>query len=137
MPRTLFKTASAAFLAAAIGFAGLTAPALAGSQISIGLSPQNADQEQAMKLGLGLYAISQHLSGNGGIVQNGNGNAAGVAQLGSGNFGVVHQEGNGHNGTVQQAGSNNTCGLFQFGENTDGQCVQNGVETGTTFQFGW
>lgn len=138
MIRTFTKTVTAALLATTIGLTALSAPAYAGGQISIGLTPQDAEQEKAMKLGLGFYALVQAIeSKNGGIVQNGNGNAAGVAQNGNGNWGVVHQEGDGHTGTIEQNGDGNTCGLFQFGENTNGQCVQNGGETGTTIQIGW
>lgn len=137
MTATFAKTASAALIAAMIGLGTMTAPAQAGGQFSIGISPATQEQENAMKVGLLFYGIAQHLSKNGGAVQNGNGNSAGIVQDGNGNFGVVHQEGDGHNGTVQQAGNNNACGLFQFGENTDGQCLQTGGQTGTTFQFGW
>jgi hypothetical protein len=137
MTRTFAKTASAALLAIGLGLGAMTGPALAGGQISFGVTAADPEQAQAMRLGMLFYGIAGNLSRNGGIVQHGNGNAAGVVQGGNGNFGVVHQVGNGHNGTIEQAGSNNTCGLFQFGENTDGRCVQNGGETGTTFQFGW
>lgn len=137
MPRTITKTAAAALIAFTMGSGAMIVPAEAGGQISIGLAPSNQQQANAMKFGLFAYALAEGLSGQGGIVQNGNGNGAGIAQGGNGNFGVVVQDGNGHNGTIRQAGSNNTCGLFQFGHNTNGRCLQSGGQTGTTFQFGW
>lgn len=130
------KTLTAALAAAMIGTASLAAPAMAG-QVSINLTPADAEQEKAMRFGLGMYALVNGIK-NGGIKQNGSGNAAGLAQNGSGNLGVVHQEGDGHNGTLEQNGNNNACGLFQFGKNTDGHVQQNG-DGGTcaTVQFGW
>ncbi|MBO6719963.1 MAG: curlin [Rhizobiaceae bacterium] len=131
------KTLTAALAAAMIGTASLTVPATAGGQISINLAPANAEQEQAMRVGLGMYALFHGIQ-NGGITQNGSGNAAGLMQNGSGNLGVVHQEGSGHNGTLQQNGNGNACGLFQFGQNTNGHVQQNGNGgTCATLQFGW
>jgi len=138
MTRNIFTSAKAALVAIFIGTAGLTAPAMAGGQISIGITPTDPDQANAMRVGLGIYSLVQGMKQGGGISQNGNGNAAGLVQNGFGNTGVVHQEGNGHTGTVEQNGHNNACGLFQFGENTDGKCVQNGNgQTGITAQFGF
>lgn len=131
------KTLKAALAAIMIGTASLTAPAFAGGQISINLAPADADQEKAMRMGLGMYALFNGIK-NGGITQNGNGNAAGLMQNGSGNLGVVHQEGDGHNGTLVQNGNGNACGLFQFGKNTNGHVQQNGNGgTCATLQFGW
>jgi len=133
MSRTRFATVIAAAVA---GTATLAAPALAG-QISIDLVPANAEQAQAMRVGLGMYALANGFS-NGGIRQNGFGNMAGLAQNGSGNLGVVHQEGDGHVGTLAQNGNGNAYGLFQFGRSTQGHVQQNGTGgTGATFQFGW
>ena len=131
MTRKSLTTALAAIL---IGTA--SAPALAG-QVSINLEPTNAQQEQAMRMGLGFYALANGFK-NGGIKQNGIGNAAGLLQNGSGNLGVVHQQGDGHVGTLQQNGNDNACGLFQFGKNTEGHVGQNG-DGGTcaTLQVGW
>ncbi|MEX0956882.1 MAG: curlin [Rhizobiaceae bacterium] len=130
------KTLTAALAAMMISTASLTVPAMAG-QVSINLTPADADQEKAMRVGLGMYALFNGIK-NGGITQNGTGNSAGLAQNGSGNLGVVHQEGEGHNGTLQQNGNNNACGLFQFGKNTNGHVEQNG-DGGTcaTVQIGW
>jgi len=124
---------------AAILISGLSAtPALAGGSFSITLNPQNHEQEQLMRAGLIAAGIANEMSKQGGIKQNGFGNAAGLLQNGFGNHGIVLQEGNGHNGTLQQHGSNHAYGLFQFGKNTEGHVVQNGYgQTGTTFQFGW
>lgn len=135
MNRTFAKTASLA-LAAVIGMGTLAAPAQAGGQIGINIAPQTAQQEQAMKLGLGFYALYNGIQ-NGGITQNGINNVAGLMQGGSGNLGVVHQEGNNHNGTLQQQGGGNTYGLFQFGNGTDAHVNQSGGQTGLGFVFGW
>ena len=124
-------------LAAALIAMTVAAPAHAGGQVSFDFKPANAEQDQAMRMGLGLYALTQGIK-NGGIKQLGNGNMDGLAQNGSGNLGIVHQEGDGHNGTLTQNGNNNACGLFQFGKNTDGHVTQNG-DGGTcaTVQVGW
>lgn len=133
MTRTRFATLTTAAL---IGAASLASPAFAG-QISINLSPADAEQAQAMRVGLGIYALANGFK-NGGIKQHGFGNAAGLAQNGTGNLGVVHQEGDGHSGTLAQNGNGNTYGLFQFGKNTNGHVQQAGNGgTGATFQFGW
>ena len=130
------KTLTAALAAAMIGTASLTVPATAG-QISINLTPADAEQEKAMRMGLGMYALFNGIK-NGGITQHGTGNAAGLMQNGSGNLGVVHQEGEGHVGTLEQNGNGNACGLFQFGKNTEGHVQQNGNGgTCASFQFGW
>ena len=132
------KTLVTALAAAMIGTGSLAAaPAFAGGQLSISIVPASADQEQAMRMGLGMYALVNGIK-NGGIKQNGFGNMAGLVQNGSGNLGVVHQEGDGHVGTLEQNGNNNACGLFQFGKTTDGHIQQNGNGgTCATFQFGW
>ncbi|MCR9239590.1 MAG: curlin [Alphaproteobacteria bacterium] len=137
MTRTTLKTTLAALTIATV--AALTAtPSMAGGSISVSLTPQDAEQEKAMRAGLTIFGIVNGIKNGGHIGQNGNGNTAGLGQNGSGNLGIVHQEGDGHNGTVQQNGNNNAHGLFQFGENTDGHVAQNGNgETGATFQFGW
>lgn len=125
--------------AAAVIMSGLsTSPALAGGSFSFTLNPQNHEQEQLMRAGLIAAGIANEMSKQGGIKQNGFGNAAGILQNGFGNHGILVQDGNGHNGTVQQHGNNHAYGLFQFGKNTNGHVVQNGYgQTGTTFQFGW
>lgn len=135
------KTASAlkaSLVILSIGTAGMmTAPAAAGGSVSISVAPTNARQEQAMRAGLGIYALYNGIK-NGGIRQKGFNNSAGLLQNGSGNLGVVHQRGNGHNGTLQQNGNGNSHGLFQFGSNTNGHIAQTGNGgTGATFQFGW
>ncbi len=133
MPSPVRNTIAAALIA--IPAAAL--PAHAGGQVSFDLQPANAEQAQAMRMGLGLYALTQGIR-NGGIRQIGNGNAAGLAQNGSGNLGVVHQQGDGHTGTLTQNGNGNACGLFQFGKNTDGHVTQNGDGGAcATVQVGW
>ncbi|MES0882867.1 curlin [Roseibium sp. SCP14] len=123
--------------AATIGTLTAT-PALAGGSFSFTLNPQSAEQHQLMRAGLFAAAMANDMSKQGGIKQNGFGNAAGILQNGFGNQGIVIQDGNGHNGTIRQNGNDNAYGLFQFGRNTNGHVVQNGHgRTGTTFQFGW
>lgn len=133
---TTLKTLMAGLVAATFGTAAMTVPASAGGQISITVLPGNAKHEQAMRAGLGIYAIAQGVK-NGSIKQHGHNNSAGLKQFGQGNLGIVHQEGKGHNGTLTQNGNNNAHGLFQFGKNTNGHVNQHGGQTGATFQFGW
>ena len=123
--------------AAALAITTLAAPAaFAGGSISFEVNPTNADEANAIRLGLAIYQIA-----NGAdpahVYQNGNGNAAGIGQSGGGNTGVVHQEGNGHHGTLAQNGCD-SYGIFQFGEGTNANVAQgNGCNTGLLFQFGW
>lgn len=137
MVRNITKTAIAGLIAATIGMAALTAPAQANGQISINFNPTTADEAQAVRLGLGFYALYQGIQGSGGITQNGINNMAGVLQNGGGNFGVIHQEGNDHNGTLEQNGGGNSYGLFQFGKGTNAHVNQHGGQTGLGFVFGW
>lgn len=131
------RTFKALIAAAIIGSAGLASPAFAGGQISISVAPGSAKSEKAMRLGLGIYALANGFK-NGGIKQNGFGNAAGLLQNGNGNLGVIDQQGNGHEGTLEQNGNGNAYGLFQFGKKTKGNVQQNGNGgTGATFQLGW
>ena len=123
--------------AAALAITTLAAPAaFAGGSVSFEVNPTNADEANAIRLGLAIYQIA-----NGAdpahVYQNGNGNAAGIGQSGGGNTGVVHQEGNGHTGTLAQNGCD-SYGIFQFGEGTNANVAQgNGCQTGLLFQFGW
>ena len=112
-------------------------PALAGGSISIEINPSNADEANAIRAGLGIYALAKALEGDANILQNGNGNAAGIGQNGGGNFGVIQQEGNGHEAVLAQNGGGNAYGIFQFGEGTSGQVSQSGGDTGLLFQFGF
>lgn len=136
MTITARKALATALTALVVSTAALAAPAHAGS-VSINLQPRNADEDRAMRAGLGIYALVNAVQ-NGSIRQIGSGNSAGLAQNGSGNLGIVHQEGNGHSGTLAQNGNGNSYGLFQFGRNTSKHVTQNGNGgTGATFQFGW
>ena len=81
MKRSTLKTAIAA-LTIASAAALTSAPALAGGSISISLSPQDSEQEQAMRAGLLIYGIANGIKNGGLIGQNGNGNTAGLAQSG-------------------------------------------------------
>ena len=129
---------TATVLAAAIGAAALSTPAAAGGQVALTFNARDADEAQAMRMGLGLYALANGLKSGGNIVQRGFGNMAGLAQAGSGNFGVVHQEGDGHAGTLTQTGNGNAHGLFQFGGNTDAHVSQTGNgQAGATVVLGW
>jgi len=111
--------------------------AFAGGSISFEVNPSNADEANAIRLGLALYSIAQAIEGDAHVHQAGHGNGAGIAQSGGGNFGVVHQEGNGHTGTLAQNGCD-SYGIFQFGEGTNANVAQgNGCQTGLLFQFGW
>lgn len=131
-------TLIAAVTAATITTFSLTVPAAAGGSVSFDFRPQNARQENAMRLGLGIYGIINSAQNGGTIRQRGHNNRAGVGQNGSGNYGIVHQEGNGHNGTLNQNGNGNAYGIFQFGENTNANVSQYGNGgTGATFVFGW
>lgn len=123
--------------AAALGTCLVSAPALAGGSVSIGVHPTNPEEARMLQQGLRVYALSQDIK-EGRITQRGHDNSAGLQQNGRGNLGIVHQEGTGHEGTVRQNGNGNAYGLFQFGENTSGHAEQNGDnQSGATFQFGW
>lgn len=131
------KTVAAALAATVIAISA--GPAMAAGQISIGFSPTDPDQAQALGLGLQVFSLVQGLSSTGANVhQNGNGNSAGGNQHGSGNNGLIWQEGDNHDGTIHQNGNNNACGLFQFGNATKAQCLQNGNNnSGITTVFGF
>lgn len=128
------------FAAAALAMtisAPLATPVDAGNSLSISITPGNAEEEQALRFGLALYALHQDIEANGHVTQNGVNNAAGIYQGGPNNQGIIHQEGSGHVGTISQTGGNNAHGLFQFGENTEAHVEQTGGQAGLTLQFGW
>lgn len=129
--------AFSAILAVSAALAPVTAEAGSGGQISISISPQNAEEAQMMRFGLALIALGQDAERNGHVTQRGLNNAAGIYQGGPNNQAIVHQEGCNHTGTVTQQNGHNAAGLFQFGCNTNGHIAQNGGETGITLQFGW
>ncbi len=132
------KTLVAGLTAATIASMSFVAPASAGGSLSIDLQPQNARQANAMRIGLGIYALINEAQNGGSIRQRGNNNRAGLAQNGGGNQGIIHQEGAGHTGTLNQTGNGNSYGLFQFGKNTNANVNQYGNGgTGATFVFGW
>lgn len=105
-------------------------------QLSINLSPSNAEQHRMLQLGLGVYGLVRDID-NGSITQNGNHNSAGLRQGGSRNLGIVHQEGDRHTGTLDQQGGDNSYGLFQFGRGTEAHVRQDGGRSGLGFVFGW
>lgn len=122
---------------AALTASTLAAPALAGGSVAVNITPANAQEAQALRFGLALFALHQDIQTNGHVTQNGVGNAAGIAQGGPNNQAIIHQEGCNHTGTVNQTGGNNAYGLFQFGCNTTSHVNQTGGQTGLTLQFGW
>ncbi len=135
------KTATQ-FIAAtltAIALSVAASPAMAGGQMTIGFSPSDPDQAQALDTGLKIFSLFQGLSATGANVrQNGSFNTAGFNQNGSGNHGLIFQNGKGHNGTINQNGNNNSCGLFQFGQATNAHCAQSGNNrSGITTVFGF
>ena len=125
-------------LSAAIALAGLTAiPAYAGGSIAIEITPQSAEEEQAMRLGLGLISLAMALDSAANVAQNGTGNAAGIAQAGGDDFGLIVQDGANNTGTLNQGAGSNAYGIFQFGEGNDAAVAQSGGDTGILIQLGW
>lgn len=133
MTLTKLKLTSIIALVAAAGT--MATPSIAG-QVSINFAPANANQQQMMQAGLGLYALVNGIQ-NGSISQKGLNNVAGLMQGGGNNLGIVHQDGNGHNGSLTQQNGNNSYGLFQFGSGTNAHVNQYGGQTGLGFVFGW
>ena len=133
--KTLIATLAAATLSSAL----LVGPAAAGGSISFTYTPTNAQDAQALKMGLTIYSMYQYSQANGGgITQKGLMNAAGLGQNGSGNLGVIYQNGIGNTGTLQQNGNNNAYGIFQFGHGGNTAVTQNGNgQTGITVQGSW
>ena len=136
---TKFRTIPAALIAASLlATTTFAAPAVAGGQISIAIEPKNEDERNAMRFGLGLFAIAKAIESDAYIEQNGNGNGAGIAQGGSGSFGVIQQDGDGHTATLNQQGDNQAFGIFQVGEGTEGHVDQQiDGDTGLLFQIGF
>jgi len=114
------------------------APVAADGAISLTLSPRNQRQADALRFGLGLYALHQHIEGGGTVRQFGRDNTAGLAQRGQDNFGLIDQRGSGHTGTLAQTGNGNAFGLFQSGRRTTAHVGQTGNGgTGVTFVHGF
>lgn len=139
------KTLSAAVTAAALttsaltlGLAPVAADAGSRGQVSVSITPTNADEARMLRMGLAMYMLHQDVRANGHVTQRGVNNAAGIAQGGRNNQAIIHQQGCNHNGTISQQGNNNAYGLFQFGCNTSGHVSQVGNNnTGLTLQLGW
>lgn len=129
--------AFAAAFASAIALPMLPATAGPSGQVAINITPTNAQDAQALRFGLALFALSQDIDANGHVTQHGINNAAGIYQGGRNNQAIIHQEGRGHNGSINQTGGNNSYGLFQFGNNTSGHVNQTGGQSGLTLLFGW
>lgn len=135
----LGKTAARTLAAAALAGALLAPAAHAGGsgQLAINIAPRTAQEAQALRLGLALFALHQDIEANGHVTQRGVHNAAGIYQGGPNNRAIIHQEGCNHTGTVTQRNGNNAAGLFQFGCNTNAHMTQRGNETGVTVVVGW
>ncbi|PVH29322.1 curlin [Pararhodobacter oceanensis] len=129
--------ALAAAFASAVALPLAPAAAGSGGQVSINIAPQNAQEEQALRFGLAVFALAQDIDANGHVTQIGANNAAGIAQGGPNNQAIIHQEGCNHDGSITQSGGHNAHGLFQFGCNTSGHVNQTGGQAGLTLQFGW
>lgn len=122
MFRTFTRSAA---LSLSLAMAAL--PAWSDGSISLTLTPRNAGEANALRLGLGLYALQQHLEGGGSIEQFGRDNAAALQQTGDGNWGLIRQQGQGHTGILTQTGNANAYALFQSGKGTDAQINQSGT----------
>ena len=125
-----------AFAAALAASTALPMAASAGGSVGLTIAPSNAQEAQALRIGLALYALHNDIQANGHVTQHGVNNAAGIAQ-GSTDQAIIHQEGAGHTGTITQTGGNNAYGLFQFGQNTNAAVTQTGGQSGLTLLFGW
>ena len=113
-------------------------PALADTVISLQLSPRNAQEADALRLGLALYAIHREFRSEAVIDQIGQGNAAGIVQLGQGNLGLIRQRGRDHTATLGQTGTGQAFAIFQNGRGTRADVVQTGpASAGILFQYGW
>lgn len=122
-------------LIAALGLAPL--PAAADGMISLTLTPRDAGEAAALRLGLGLYALHRHIDGGGSIRQFGQDNAARLMQQGGGNWGLIDQRGSGHSGMIAQTGGGNAHALFQSGKGARALITQSGGQVGITFQHGF
>lgn len=110
-------------------------PAFADNVISLQLSPRNAQEADALRLGLALYAIHREFRSGASIDQIGQGNAAGIVQGGPGNFGLIRQRGRDHLALLEQSGRNGSYAIFQSGKGTTAQVRDAG--TGILLQYGW
>ena len=125
------------FILSALTALSLMAPAHAGGSINVEITPTNAEEEMAMRMGLAFYQLAVNDDASALINQIGNMNGAGIAQNGSGNLGIIDQKGNGHYATLEQNGNNNAYGIFQFGNGANAAVAQNGNgKTGILLQFG-
>jgi hypothetical protein len=125
-------------LVAALAAAPLTAPLIAAADAvaSVTLTPRNDREVGLMRLGLGLYALREHLRDGGTIRQFGQQNAATLVQ-GSGNWGLIEQRGTGHTAALEQSGTGNVQGVFQSGKGTFAAVNQTGGQTGIVIQYGF
>ena len=113
-------------------------PTRADTVISLQLSPRNAQEADALRVGLALYAIHRNVRSEAGIDQIGQGNVAGIVQLGQGNLGLIRQRGRDHNATLGQTGTGQAFAIFQNGRGTRADVAQTGpASAGILFQYGW
>lgn len=112
-------------------------PALADGTLTLSLTPRDAREAAALRLGLGLYALHRHLDQGGTLRQFGQDNAAMLRQQGGGNWGLIDQRGSGHTGTLEQTGGGNAHALFQSGKGTRAAVTQTGGQVGITFLHGF
>lgn len=116
----------------------LAAPAAqADGTIAFTFTPRTAEEAQALRLGIALYALSRDIDGAE-VRQRGQGNRAEVRQHGRGNLGIVHQDGSGHTSSLTQRGRNNAQVIVQAGRGTSAEVYQRGRgQAGLVFLFGW
>ena len=120
-------------LAVILGLSAL--PMQAENQISLSLTPRNAQEARVLRFGLAFYVLDRGLRSGATINQIGRDNAAGIAQFGDGNFGLIRQRGNGHTATLDQPGQTGAYAIFQSGKSTQAQVRDGG--TGVLLQYGW
>ena len=128
--KTSLKTAIVALGLATLAMTGLTAPAEAKGQLSIGINAdKNSDAGKALTIIDTIIAHAPLAGGNGNhgkIKQKGKLNSAGLKQKGKGNSTGIVQDCNGCSTTVAQNGNNNTQGVLQFGDGASSNVQQNG-----------
>jgi hypothetical protein len=137
MNRISFKGLITAALIGALGQMALSAPAYAGSWISMNVAPSDSGDAGMLSSGLQLYGLYRNFK-DGNIEQMGRNNSAGLSQNGRGNLGIIRQQGSEHAATLQQDGNDNAYGIFQFGRGSQVHVRQNGNNrSGATVSYGW
>ena len=131
----ILKSALIALGLGAMTLTGLTAPAAAAGQISIGIkADKNTDEGKALT----IFNAIVNGAAKAKIKQKGKKNMAGLNQKGKGNKGGIFQDCNGCSGSIGQNGNNNSQSLFQFGKGASSHVQQNGNnQAGTQIDFGF